>query len=331
VDATKLRANIDERLRNQSPKFLSWAQESRDRLDSAQAEAGRRASRTEFAGWAIAGALAMYLALTLRLPGRGAGLDAEIIGGLTVALIGRLAWRLRLFARGQRKISDARKHWEKVLEEAIALSLIAQEINLLLGDDVTLAMDMAIATLTGNGRDPEVPVISAAMKNVAATARTIGSGSIGMPKLQLFNPDDDKEPLHPAVTALRAAITQADALLISTPEYAGDLPGAFKNLLDWTVGGVEIGEKPTAWINVSNSGPQGAYHTYESLRRVLGFTGAAVIDDACARIPVRRDCLGPDGLVVDPEVSGQLASAFNKFIMLASALIVDRSSTQGKY
>jgi len=41
-------------------------------------------------------------------------------------------------------------------------------------------MDMAVATLTGHGRDPEVPVISAAMKNVATTARTVGSGSIGV-------------------------------------------------------------------------------------------------------------------------------------------------------
>jgi hypothetical protein len=180
VNATELRANIDERLRNQSPKFLSWAQESRDRLDSAQAEAGRQAGRTEFAGWAIAGALAVYLALALGRTGRGAGLDAEIIGGLAVALVGRLAWRLRLFARGERKISDARKHWEKVLEEAIALPLIAQEMNLLLGVDVADTMNMAVATLTGNGRDPEVPVISAAMKNVATTARTIGSGSIGI-------------------------------------------------------------------------------------------------------------------------------------------------------
>jgi len=180
VDAAELRANIDKRLRNQSPKFLSWAQESRDQLDSAQAEAGRQASRTEFAGWALAGALATYVALALGLPGSGAGLDAEIIGGLTVALAGRLAWRLRLFAQGERKISDARKHWEKVLEEAIALPLIARELNLLQGDRVADTMDMAVATLTGNGRDPEVPVISAAMKNVATTARTIGSGSIGI-------------------------------------------------------------------------------------------------------------------------------------------------------
>jgi hypothetical protein len=180
VDAAELRAKIDERLRNESPKFLSWAQESRDRLDSAQAEASRQASRTEFVGWAIAGALVMYLALVLGLGGSGAGLDAVIIGGLAVALVGRLAWRLRLSAQGERKVIDARKHWEKVLEEAIALPLIAQEMNLLVGDDVAGTMDMAVATLTGNGRDPEVPVISAAMKNVARTARTIGSGSIGI-------------------------------------------------------------------------------------------------------------------------------------------------------
>jgi hypothetical protein len=180
VDATELRANIDERLRNQSPTFLSWAQESRDRLENAQAEASRQASRTEFAGWAIAGALAMYLALALGLPGSGPGLDAEIIGGLALALVGRLAWRLRQVARSERKISDAREHWEKVLEEAIALPLIAQETNLLRGVDVADTMNMAVARLTGNGRDPEVPVISAAMKNVATTARTIGSGSIGI-------------------------------------------------------------------------------------------------------------------------------------------------------
>jgi NAD(P)H-dependent FMN reductase len=35
---------------------------------------------------------------------------------------------------------------------------------------------------------------------------------------------------------LRDDIRASDGLLFSTPEYAGGLPGAFKNLLDWTVG-----------------------------------------------------------------------------------------------
>jgi len=59
----------------------------------------------------------------------------------------------------------------------------------------------------------------------------------GLDALPHFNPDDDVEPLHPAVAELRAAIDAADALLFSTPEYAGALPGSFKNLLDWTIGG----------------------------------------------------------------------------------------------
>src|SRR5690349_2939895 len=49
-----------------------------------------------------------------------------------------------------------------------------------------------------------------------------------------FDPDDDVEPLPPAVADLRARLATADALLVCTPEYAGDLPGSFKNLLDWT-------------------------------------------------------------------------------------------------
>lgn len=71
----------------------------------------------------------------------------------------------------------------------------------------------------------------------------------GLAMLPHFNPDDDAEPLHPAVAALRSAIAEADAVLFCTPEYAGALPGSFKNLLDWTIGG-EIYQKPVAWINV---------------------------------------------------------------------------------
>ena len=62
----------------------------------------------------------------------------------------------------------------------------------------------------------------------------------GLGSLPHFNPDDDREPLDHAVAELRAGIKAAHALLFCTPEYAGGLPGSFKNLLDWTVGGGEI-------------------------------------------------------------------------------------------
>ena len=98
----------------------------------------------------------------------------------------------------------------------------------------------------------------------------------GMDALPHFNPDDDQDPLPPAVVDLRGRIASADAVLFSTPEYAGAMPGSLKNLLDWTVGGVEISEKPAAWINISTS-PGGAAATHESLTTVLKYTGANVV------------------------------------------------------
>jgi chromate reductase len=49
----------------------------------------------------------------------------------------------------------------------------------------------------------------------------------------------------PTGTAMRtsirfAAVAHADAVLISTQEYAGGMPGALKNALDWLVGSGEL-------------------------------------------------------------------------------------------
>ena len=108
----------------------------------------------------------------------------------------------------------------------------------------------------------------------------------GMDRLPHFNPDDDHNPLPAAVKDLRARIADADAILFSTPEYAGAMPGSFKNLLDWTVGGVEMSDKSVVWINIASTGR--ATVTHESLTAVLNYTGAKVIEAACVRIPVPR-------------------------------------------
>jgi NAD(P)H-dependent FMN reductase len=134
----------------------------------------------------------------------------------------------------------------------------------------------------------------------------------GAGTLPLFNPDDDIVPLHPAVADLRLRIASSDALLFSTPEYAGDLPGPFKNLLDWTVGGGETYGKPVAWINASGS-PTGARNAHRSLRTVLGYTGSDIVEAACAHIPVARSAVGPDGRIVDEALREQIAEALSAF------------------
>ena len=124
-----------------------------------------------------------------------------------------------------------------------------------------------------------------------------------------FNPDDDVIPLHPVVARLRASIHAADAVMFSTPEYAGALPGSFKNLLDWTIGDDQVGsiyEKPVAWMNAAL---RGADDAHDSLRKVLGFAHANIIEAACARIPVTADMIGDDNLIADRSVRGMIAGS----------------------
>lgn len=119
-----------------------------------------------------------------------------------------------------------------------------------------------------------------------------------MALLPHFNPDHDHEPLPEPVTELRRAVGWANAVLICTPEYAGALPGSFKNLLDWLVGSSVMTGKPVGWVNAS-ANPGGARDAHASLRLVLGYVGARVVQDACLNLPVPRSAVGQDGLIHD--------------------------------
>lgn len=135
------------------------------------------------------------------------------------------------------------------------------------------------------------------------TTVTCFDGIAGLPH---FDPGDDRDPLPPAVAALRAAVADADALLFCTPEYAGTLPGSFKNALDWLVGGTEIAAKPVAWARVA-ADPRRGEGAAATLAAVLGYVQAAIVTDACRHVPIPHDAVDPDGLVHDPAVRAAIA------------------------
>ena len=138
----------------------------------------------------------------------------------------------------------------------------------------------------------------------------------GLSALPAFNPDDSASGL-PRVDELLHDIRAADIVVICTPEYAGSLPGSFKNLLDWTVGGQEV-ESSVGWINVSTAAT-GARGTHESLRAVLGYTGAHVVDSACRNIPVRRDMVNSMGDITNPAVRAQVSDVLVELVRHATA------------
>jgi chromate reductase, NAD(P)H dehydrogenase (quinone) len=142
----------------------------------------------------------------------------------------------------------------------------------------------------------------------------------GLADLPAFNPDDDHDPLPPSVAALRDEIGLADGLLFCTPEYAGGLPGSFKNLLDWTVGGGEMDRKPVAWINVAPEGR--GLDAQQSLKAVLGYLGTVICEPAGRRIYVPRDAVGPDGVIHDEQVRAEIADAVRTFAAAVIAAAV---------
>ena len=140
----------------------------------------------------------------------------------------------------------------------------------------------------------------------AGVAAALYEGTAGLPH---FNPDEDRPPLPLPVADLRARIRSADAVLLSTPEYAGALPGSFKNVLDWAVGDDQPGSmngKPVAYVNVS---PRGAALAHTSLRSVLGYLGALIVEPACVDVPLTGDSRGRGRPLVSDEIRAHVTAA----------------------
>jgi chromate reductase, NAD(P)H dehydrogenase (quinone) len=68
----------------------------------------------------------------------------------------------------------------------------------------------------------------------------------GLSHLPHFNPD--LEPGDLSVSDLISRVRQADAFVVSTPEYAHGIPGSLKNALDWLVSTDAFIEKPFALL-----------------------------------------------------------------------------------
>jgi chromate reductase len=138
--------------------------------------------------------------------------------------------------------------------------------------------------------------------------------------------DHDLEDLAPdAVDALKAAIAEADALLVATPEYNGSVPGQLKNALDWVsrpISESPIRGKPVAVIGAS-PGSFGAIWAQRELKKVLGLMGARVLDVELAVAKADRRLEDRE-----PELREQLAGVVRELVAeVEPALVSELAST----
>ena len=124
-------------------------------------------------------------------------------------------------------------------------------------------------------------------------------------ELPFFNPDLDVGAGPPAVEHFREELRTADAVLISSPEYAHGVPGVLKNALDWLVGSGELIDKPVALINAA---PR-ATHAYASLTDTLRTMTARIVADASITVPVSGRLKDEREISADPVVAPALRKA----------------------
>lgn len=128
----------------------------------------------------------------------------------------------------------------------------------------------------------------------------------GLGDLPLFNPDI--EVSDPKIVAdLRMQIFSADAVIISSPEYAHGVTGAMKNALDWMVGCEAFLNKPVALLNAS---PR-AIHAHASLLEILTVMSSRLINEACVTLPIIGYKLNEDEIVTHLEISQIIHSVIN--------------------
>jgi chromate reductase len=105
----------------------------------------------------------------------------------------------------------------------------------------------------------------------------------GLRDIPPFDEDEEAFPAD-AVSELRQAIQDADAVFFTTPEYNASIPGVLKNALDWVsrpFATNAMRNKPVAVVGAS-AGMFGAVWAQAELRKVLSTMGARVAEGEVA-------------------------------------------------
>jgi chromate reductase, NAD(P)H dehydrogenase (quinone) len=140
---------------------------------------------------------------------------------------------------------------------------------------------MRVLTISGSLRPDSLNtlLLRAAEEQAPAGVQLVRfTGLAAIPPFHGERSDPGERPA--AVRELSEQIEAADALLIATPEYNGSIPGVLKNALDWVSTPFPenvLRGKPVAVIGASTGGYGGMWAQAE-LRKVLGLTGARVVN-----------------------------------------------------
>jgi len=131
----------------------------------------------------------------------------------------------------------------------------------------------------------------------------------GLSTIPAFDPGLDNDDPPASLADFRKQISEADAIIICTPEYAYGVPGALKNALDWTVSSGSFSGKPVALITASTGGE----NAHEAMIKILGALDAKLSQETTLLIPFIRTKIDK-GTVSDEETVKNLQNLLNSLL-----------------
>jgi len=133
--------------------------------------------------------------------------------------------------------------------------------------------------------------------------------------LPLYNGDVEAAGVPQSVEELRAAIRQADALLIATPEYNHGVPGVLKNAIDWLSRpprGSALNGKVAAVMGAS-PGMTGTARSQSQLRQAFVFTNTYALLQPEVLVARAHEKFDADGRLIDQGTRDFLATFLQRF------------------
>ncbi|MCB0755593.1 MAG: NAD(P)H-dependent oxidoreductase [Flavobacteriales bacterium] len=126
--------------------------------------------------------------------------------------------------------------------------------------------------------------------------------------MPLFTPARLKAGVPSAVSELKKLVLEADAVIISTPEYLHNIPAVLKNALEWMTESGELAEKPVLPIIFTPHAPRGQYAMISLLQSLKASKSKVV-----AELPLYQNQLrSQDGEIeLDEDVCLMLSEALN--------------------
>ena len=150
-------------------------------------------------------------------------------------------------------------------------------------------------------------------------------GLFDLNEVPLYNGDVEADGDPEGVVRLKAAIRDADGLLIATPEYNHGPSGVLKNAIDWASrdrGDGSLAGKPVTIIGAG--GFSGTARAQQQLQSVLLETGALVMVKPGVLVPMAWQKFDEEGRLADQQTRTVVQGHLEAFADWIARLTVSR-------